>query len=67
MVGNCQSHQRDYLNCTVCSYANRAAFVINLAYGMRVRDLNHACKQNQRNTDDPEPTRPGLLKTLFCI
>jgi hypothetical protein len=41
--------------------------VINLAYGMRVRDLNHTGEQNQRNTDDPEPTHPGLLKMLFCI
>jgi hypothetical protein len=32
---------------------------------MRVRDLNEAGQQDKRDAEDPEPTGPAPLKTLF--
>lgn len=45
--------------------AKRAALVIYLPGGMRVRDLNKSGQQDKRNAEDPEPPGPGSLKTLF--
>jgi len=39
--------------------------VIYLSDRMRVRDLNEAGQQDKRNAENPEPTGPGPLKTLF--
>lgn len=65
--GNRQSYQRRHLYCMVCGNAKRTTFVIYLADGMRVRNLDYASEQNERDADYSEPTCPGMLKTLFCI
>jgi hypothetical protein len=57
--------QRNRLHHMVRRGAKRAALVIYLPGGMRVRDLNKSGQQDKRNAEDPEPTGPGSLKTLF--
>jgi len=53
------THQGYRLHYMMRRVAKRAAFVIDLSERMRVHDLNEPGQQDQRNTENPEPSRPG--------
>jgi len=65
--GNGHAGQRNRLHYMVGRVAKRAAFVSDLSDRMRVHGLDKAGQQNKSDAENPEPTGPRPLKTLFVL